>query len=120
MKNHKSLVERIQEGEFDNSLALDEQDPAQLMFDQQIKALYAYIEALERAKSLLPARRPSRTRVQAELDRRNRFRAALEEAFRMKEHAKANVLWNRAWCLGAEGGLEQVVFLYATLIELVK
>jgi len=90
------------------------------MFDQQIQALHAYIEALERAKSFIPVREPSRTYIQAELDRKRRFRAALEEAFRMKEHAKANMLWNSAWCLGEEGGLEQVVLLYATLLGLVK
>ncbi len=119
MKNQKSLLERIQEGEFDNSFFLEEQDPAQSMFDQQIQALQAYIEALERAKCSIP-REPSHTCLQAELDRRRKFRAALEEAFRMREHAKANMLWNRAWCLGEEGGLEQVMFLYATLVELVK
>lgn len=120
MKGQKSLVERIQAGEFDNSFLLEEQDPAQLMFEQQIQALHAYIEALERAKNAIPARSPSPMCIQAELDRRTRFRAALEEAFRMREHAKANMLWNRAWCLGEEGGLEQVMFLYATLVELVK
>ncbi len=120
MKNHKSLVERIQAGEFDNSCFLEEQDPAELMFDQQIQTLHAYVEALERAKSSMPIREPSPACLQAELDRRERFRAALEEAFRIKGHAKADLLWNRAWCLGEAGGLEQVVFLYATLVELVK
>jgi len=120
MKNQKSLLERIHEGEFDNSFILAEEDPAQMMFDQQIQTLHAYIEALERAKCSIPVRRRSPTCVQAELDSRKRFRAALEEAFRMREHAKANMLWNRAWCLGEEGGLEQVMFLYATLVELVK
>lgn len=120
MKNRKSLPERIQAGEFDNSCFLEEQDPAQLMFDQQIQTLHAYAEALERAKSSIPVREPSPAYIEAELDRRTRFRAALEEAFRMKKHAKANMLWNRAWCLGEEGGLEQVMFLYATLVELVK
>jgi hypothetical protein len=120
MKNQKSLSERIQEGEFDNSFLLAEQDPTQLMFDQQIQALHGYIEALERAKCSIPARKPSETCIQAELDRKRRFRAALEEAFRMEEHAKADMLWNRAWCLGEESGPEQVMFLYATLVELVK
>ncbi len=119
MKNQKSLLERIQEGEFDNSFVLEEQDPAELMFDQQIHVLQAYIDTLERAKCSIP-RRASRTSMRAELDRKKRFRAALEDAFRMKEHAKAGMLWNRAWCLGEEGGLEQVMFLYATLVELVK
>ena len=120
MKNHKSLFERIQAGEFDDSCFPEEQDPAELMFDQQIQTLHAYVEALERAKSAMPIRKPSPAHLQAELDRRERFRAALEEAFRMKGHAKADLLWNRAWCLGEFGGLEQVVFLYATLVELVK
>ncbi len=120
MKNQKSLMERIQAGEFDNSLLLAEQDPTQLMFDRQIQVLNAYIEALERAKCSIPIRRRSPTCLQAELDRRQRFRDALEEAFRMKKHAKAGMLWNRAWCLGEEGGLEQVMLLYATLVELAK
>ena len=120
MKNQRSLLERIQAGEFDNSFLPQDQDPATLMFDQQIQALYAYIEALGRAKSSIPVRTPSPTYVQAEWDRRKRFRAALEEAFRTEEHAKANLLWNSAWCLGEESGLEQVALLYATLTELVK
>ncbi len=120
MKNQPSLMERIQAGEFDNSFLPQNQDPAALLFDQQIRVLQTYVEALERAKSSLPARTPSHTYVQAELDRRQRFRAALEEAFRTKEHAKANLLWNSAWCLGEESGLEQVALLYATLTELVK
>jgi len=120
MKNQKSLLERIHEGEFDNSFLLAEQDPTQLMFDQQIQVLQGYIEALERAKSSIPARKRSDPCIHAELDRKSRFRAALEEAFRMQEHAKADMLWNRAWCLGEEGGLEQVMFLYATLVELAK
>ena len=120
MKNQKSLLERIHEGEFDNSFLLAEQDPTQLMFDQQIQALHGYIEALERAKSSIPVRKQSDPCIQAERDRKKRFRDALEEAFRMKEHAKAGMLWNRAWCLGEDGGPEQVMFLYATLVELVK
>jgi hypothetical protein len=120
MKNQRSLLERIQEGEFDNSFILAEQDPVQLMFDQQIQTLHAYMESLERAKCSIPVREPSDPCMRAELDRRRRFRAALEAAFRMEEHAKANMLWNRAWCLGEEGGLEQVMLLYATLVELVK
>ena len=120
MKNQRSILERIQAGEFDNSLLLAEQDPAQLMFDRQIETLHAYIDALERAKDSIPARRPSSTCLQAEVDRRKRFRAALGEAFRVQENTKANMLWNRAWCLGEEGGLEQVMLLYATLVELVK
>lgn len=120
MQNQKSLVERIHAGEFDNSFLWKEQDPARVMFDQQIGTLYACIDALERARNALPVREFSRACARAELDRKRRFRAALEEAFCMEEHAKANMLWNRAWGLGEEGGLEQVAYLYATLIELVK
>lgn len=120
MKNQKSLLERIHEGEFDNSFLLAEQDPTQLMFDQQIQALQGYIEALERAKCFIPIRRRSDPCMQAETDRKERFRAALEEAFRMEDHAKADMLWNRAWCLGEDGGPEQVMFLYAALVELAK
>ena len=120
MTSQKSLLERIHAGEFDNSFLLSEQDPARLMFDQQIQALQAYIEALERAKGSIPVRGLSHTCMRAELDRKQRFRTALEKAFRMEENDKAQMLWNRAWCLGEEGGLEQVMFLYATLVELVK
>jgi chromatin segregation and condensation protein Rec8/ScpA/Scc1 (kleisin family) len=120
MQNQKSLVERIHAGEFDNSFLQKEQDPARVMFDRQIGTLYAYIDALERARSSLPVREFSRACLRAELERKRKFREALEEAFRMQEHAKANMLWNRAWGLGEEGGLEHVAFLYATLLELVK
>jgi len=120
MTNQKSLLERIHAGEFDNSFLLSEQDPARLMFDQQIQALQAYIEALERAKGAIPDHGLSHTCVRAEQDRKQRFRAALEKAFGMEENDKAHMLWKRAWCLGEEGGLEQVMFLYATLVELVK
>jgi hypothetical protein len=120
MKNPKPLVERIRAGEFDNPFLPEGRDPAQLLFDQQIRILRAYLEALERARSSLPVRTPSPRYVQAEVDRQMRLRAALEEAFRMQEHAKADPLWNRAWCLGEEEGPEQVVLLYATLMELVK
>jgi hypothetical protein len=121
MNNQKpSLVERVHAGEFDNPFLPVEQHPARLMFDQQIQTLQVYLDALERAKSRLPAREPSPTYAQAEQDRQQRLRAALEETFGMKQHAKADKLWNRAWCLGANGGPEQVVLLYATLMELVK
>ncbi len=115
-----SLVERIQAGEFDNPLLPVEQHPARWMFDQQIQTLQAYIEALERAKGAIPVRRLSHACMRAEQDRKQRFRAALEKAFGMEENDKAQMLWKRAWCLGEEGGLEQVTFLYATLVELVK
>ncbi len=114
-----SLVERIQAGEFDNPL-LPVEHPARLMFDQQIHTLQVYLDALERAKNCVPVREPSPTYVQAEQDRKQRLRAALEETFGTKTHAKADKLWNSAWCLGENGGPEQVVLLYATLTELVK
>jgi hypothetical protein len=121
MNNQKaSLVERIQAGEFDNPCLPVEQHPARLMFDQQIQTLQAYLDALQRAKSSLPVRVPSPTYVQAEQDRKRRLRAALEETFGTQAHPRADKLWNSAWCLGEDGGPEQVVLLYATLMELVK
>ena len=121
MNNQKaSLVERIQAGEFDNPVLPIEQHPARLMFDQQIQTLQVYLDALERARDGVPVRAPSATYAQAEQDRKQRLRAALEETFGTKEHAKADKLWNSAWCLGESGGPEQVVLLYATLMELVK
>jgi hypothetical protein len=120
MKTCKSLVERIHAGECDNPFLPEEQDPATLVLERQSQALYAYLEALERAKSALPVRERSLAYTRTESNRRKRFRAALEDAFRMKEHAKAGLLWNRAWGLGRDGGLEQVALLYASLIELVK
>jgi hypothetical protein len=121
MNNQKpSLVERVQAGEFDNPVVPAGHHPVRLMFEQQIQTLQTYLDALQRATGHLPVRDPSSTYVQAEQDRRRRLRAALEETFGMKQHAKADKLWNRAWCLGENGGPEQVVLLYATLMELVK
>jgi hypothetical protein len=120
MKNARPLVERVQAGEFDNPFLSEGQDPARLMFEQQIRTLQRYLDALEKARSALPRRTLSPTYVQAEVDRKERLRAALEETFDMEGHGKADLLWDRAWGLGEETGPEQVVLLYATLLELVK
>jgi hypothetical protein len=63
MKNQKSLLERIQEGESGNSFVPGEQDPAELTFDQQIRTLQVYIDALEREKCSIPRRLLAETPV---------------------------------------------------------
>ena len=120
MKHSKPLVERIHAGEFDNPFLSEEHDPVRLMFEQQIRTVQAYLDALERAKSSLPVHEFSPAYVEAETERKDRLRAALEETFDMEGHDKADMLWDRAWCLGEDAGPEQVAMLYATLLELVK
>ena len=56
----------------------------------------------------------------AEADITRLFQSDLEEEFGVKDHPKAELLWQMAWDRGHSSGYESVYYEYSDLVDLIK
>jgi len=115
-----SLLDRVHAGEFDNPI-VQVKTPAEHIIEQQIDSLLSRAEILMRMRELLPSTSPDPEWVKIEKSRKIRFRMAIEDTFKTKDHPKADELWNRAWEMGGgEVSIENAYVLYVSLLPLIK
>lgn len=125
MKNHHmerihAIINRIRTGEFDNPIT-DQKHPATMVCDVQIRNLLIDVEMLMSVRDAILPKAIDPEWLVEEMNRIERFRRVVETSFGMRDHPKANAIWNMAWCMGnGDMDLENSLVIYSVLISLVE
>lgn len=124
MAEQKSIIQRIQEGEFLNKLDYPgnetwENSKEILEIKQNICSLNREIKKLEEQKKVLE--REGYQKYGEETSRLTKlFRKAVEEECGTVGHPKADLLWHKAWEEGHANGYSEIYIEYLELVNLIK
>ena len=125
MELSQSIYDRVDSGAFKPTLPYPKPVAKPAIFSKRVSELTEtelksfttvkreYEDRLEKARVEIDAYRREEVSLLAA------FREEVEEAFGMRGHVKADLLWSKTWEHGASNSLRDVLAAYEDLVELV-
>lgn len=112
------VIDNINNGKYENKLPYSPERDQLIVLDAENMTGKQLREAREANSNTKDG---FRDRYAAEEHRLNElFRADLEEQEGMKGHAKAEMIWKKAWERGHSSGYSEIAYVYFDLAKLVR